>query len=379
MRRLPALGALCRRLIASDLPRVATPSLALRLIGTSESGFNSIAHCCEVASHASRTFSASTGLEPPSPVISTLSDFKALTDLSINTPIVVYATASADAEVDPELVRAVHASRGSVRLAQLDAGSAQLSRLTAQLHITNLPATLLLFGGRLMDSQPGAPSGQELRDYLAQIQKLADDVARHRAQQADAAASGGGTGPNATPAQLLEQGYAALQSADADVETAALPWFQQVLIEGSPASDAERCKALAGAAQCALLRTPCDVEAAAGLVEAAQQVLPEDKRPGEVAQAAAFLDLARERLALEEGTEASDPKGAEAAFRMAHKLLAERQYAEALDAGLKSVRADRGWHEEAGRKLLLRMFEALGAGHPAVKPARSRLSNIWFL
>lgn len=73
------------------------------------------------------------------------------------------------------------------------------------------------------------------------------------------------------------------------------------------------------------------------------------------------------------------PQGAEAAFRQAHTLFARRQYAAALDAGLMSVRAERGWRDEAARKLLLCMFEALGSSHPAVVPARSRLSNIWFL
>lgn len=210
MRRFPALGARCRRLLASDPPCVAIPVLRMQIAGPYASGVASAELTMNRASHGIRPFTAMTGMEPASPVVSTLDDFKALTNLSINTPIVVYATATAAAEVDSELVRAVHASGGAVRLAQLDAGSAQLSRLASQLHITTLPATLLLFGGRLMDSQPGAPSGQALRDYLTQIQKLADDVARHRAQQVEAAGSERSDVHTATPEQLLGQGCGVL-------------------------------------------------------------------------------------------------------------------------------------------------------------------------
>lgn len=76
------------------------------------------------------------------------------------------------------------------------------------------------------------------------------------------------------------------------MQTAALPLLQEVLAEGSVASDRERCAAYAGAARCAM--TQGDLDGAAALLDAARSLLAEDARPPEVEQAALYLDLYRE-------------------------------------------------------------------------------------
>ena len=45
---------------------------------------------------------------------------------------------------------------------------------------------------------------------------------------------------------------------------------------------------------------------------------------------------------------------------------------------LTSVRADRKWNDEAARKQLVRLFDALGSTHPSTVAARKRLSSILF-
>ncbi|KAK2079625.1 hypothetical protein QBZ16_002020 [Prototheca wickerhamii] len=116
-------------------------------------------------------YSSAAGQPDEGPTIQTLEQFKTVTTLSLNTPIIVYATDGSDESVDREL------------LARLDATAPELAPLRGQLHLNNLPSTLVLFGGRLMDAYPGVPRGQELQQYLAQILRLADDVAAHRAAQ----------------------------------------------------------------------------------------------------------------------------------------------------------------------------------------------------
>lgn len=221
-----------------------------------------------------------------SPTIQTLDQFKSLTTLSLNTPIIVYATDSMDDSVDKELVSAVHATTGAIQLARLDATSPELAPLQSQLHISSLPSTLVLFGGRLMDAYPGVPKGAGLQQYIAQILRLADDVVAHRATHQGSNSSG------AAPAELLSRAYAALSDPGSDVEATALPLFQKVLEEGSPASDVEIARAYAGAARCAMLTG--DIGGAEALVGAAQATLEEGKWPPEVAQAAAALDIFRE-------------------------------------------------------------------------------------
>lgn len=153
-------------------------------------------------------FSAAAAPEPPSPVITTLADFRALTQLSLNAPIIVYATQGSAAAVDPGLVKAVAGTGGAIKLARLDLSSRELAPLAGQLGVAQLPATLFLFGGRLMDVQPGAPSGAGLADYIAQILRLVDDYAAHKAAQDKAGAAGGTAAAEAatTPADRLAQG-----------------------------------------------------------------------------------------------------------------------------------------------------------------------------
>lgn len=250
----------------------------------------------ELVKGTSRTFkcrtmpySSAAGQPDEGPTIQTLEQFKTVTTLSLNTPIIVYATDGSDDAVDRELVAGVHGTGGAIKLARLDATAPELAPLRGQLHLNDLPSTLVLFGGRLMDAYPGVPRGQELEQYLAQILRLADDVAAHRAAQQAQQRPADAAPP---PAELLVRARAALDDAAADVQTAALPLLQEVLAEGSVASDRERCAAYAGAARCAMAQG--DLESAAALVDAARSLLAEDARPPEVEQAALYLDLYRE-------------------------------------------------------------------------------------
>ena len=65
-------------------------------------------------------------------------------------------------------------------------------------------------------------------------------------------------------------------------------------------------------------------------------------------------------------------------FDLAHALIAEGEYEQALEHLLEIIRTDRKWNEEAGRKHLLTLFEAMGPTDPRTIEARRRLSGLLF-
>ena len=50
----------------------------------------------------------------------------------------------------------------------------------------------------------------------------------------------------------------------------------------------------------------------------------------------------------------------------------------AIDHLLEIMRRDRAWNDEAARKQLLEMFEAMGPADPLTASARRRLSSLMF-
>jgi putative thioredoxin len=73
-----------------------------------------------------------------------------------------------------------------------------------------------------------------------------------------------------------------------------------------------------------------------------------------------------------------DPKDHQARLDLASALFAAGQRAQAIDELLELIRRDRVWNEEAGRKQLVKFFEAMGINDPLTVQARRRLSSILF-
>jgi putative thioredoxin len=72
------------------------------------------------------------------------------------------------------------------------------------------------------------------------------------------------------------------------------------------------------------------------------------------------------------------PLDLQARFDLALGLDAHGQREAAIDALLDIVRRDRKWNEEAARKQLVTLFEAMGPTDPRTIAARRRLSSILF-
>ena len=103
----------------------------------------------------------------------------------------------------------------------------------------------------------------------------------------------------------------------------------------------------------------------------------------EVDGARAALSLAEEAGAL------ADPKALAARLQanendhaarldLATALFLRGQVEPAIEHLLTIIRKDREWQEQAARKQLVRIFEALGPKHPATVTGRRQLSAVLF-
>ena len=137
-------------------------------------------------------------------------------------------------------------------------------------------------------------------------------------------------------------------------------------------------KAVAGLARCYLK---------SGDLERAKNTLglvrPDDAGDEAVRAVEAELKL-REQAASAGDAEAlkarlaADPNDHQARYDLALALDAKADRDGAIEALLELVRRDRKWNEEAARKHLVTLFEAMGPADPRTVAARRKLSSILF-
>ena len=255
-------------------------------------------------------------------------------------------------QLGPALEKAVAAANGAVRLVKINVDENQ--ELAAQMRIQSIPAVYAFKDGRPVDGFVGAlPEGQ-VKQF---VQKLAS--------------LGTGTAAASPVADALALAKSAQQAGD--TARAANIWSQVLQME--PAN----LEALAGLARFAvakkdfakakemLARVPAD--------QAAQAEITAAKAALELAEAGAKAAGATAEL---EARLAHNPKDHQARLDLAGALFASGNREQAIDQLLESIRLDRAWNEEAARKQLLKLFEAVGLADPLTVAARRRLSAILF-
>ena len=255
-------------------------------------------------------------------------------------------------QLAPVLEKTVIAAGGKVRLVKVDIDKNQM--LASQLRIQSIPTVYAFYQGRPVDGFQGALPESEVKAFVDRLIQL----------------SGGAAGGGDPAEDYLSAGEAALEEGDI---AAAAQLFGQVA-----QADSGNVRALAGLARCHLV---------AGDIEQAKQTLelaaPNKKDDPALAGVAAAIALAEESAgggdlaALKAQVEAA-PDDLEAQYDLAAAYLGAGDMEPAIDALLAIVERDRTWNEEAARKKLLTVFEALGQTHPATLRARRRLSAILF-
>jgi putative thioredoxin len=250
----------------------------------------------------------------------------------------------------PLLEKAVTAAKGAVRMVKVNID--ENPEIAQQLRIQSIPTVYAFKNGQPVDGFMGAIPESQVNLF---VQNLTGDAGK--AADVEGALS--------LAAQAMEAG---------DLSAAAQVYGQ--ILQEEPGHP----KAVAGLARCYL---------ASGDLERAKQTL------GLVKPDAANDDAIRSveaELALKENSAAADdsetaqlrarveanPSDLQARYDLALALDAAGDRDSAIDHLLDIVKRDRKWNEDAARKHLLTLFDAMGPVDPRTADARRRLSTILF-
>jgi putative thioredoxin len=270
-------------------------------------------------------------------------------DASLRVPVIVDFWApwcGPCKQLTPLLEKLVRQAAGLVRLVKINIDTNQ--DLAAQLRIQSVPTVYAFVGGQPVDAFVGAQPESKLRAFIDRLTQ----------------------GATLPVEDALQRGQDALDAGDA--KTAARI-FSQVLQE-----DRTHPKAIAG-----LVRA----RVAAGEIAEARKLiagLPRDLAANaDITAAHAAIELAEESSKagnagqLQKAVEAA-PNDHQKRFDLALALHAAGQSDGALEQLLEIVRRDPGWNEEAARKHMVKVFDALGSTHPLTTAYRRRLSSVLF-
>ncbi len=256
-------------------------------------------------------------------------------------------------QLGPAIEKAVKEQKGKVRLVKINVDENQ--SLAGQLRVQSIPAVFAFAGGRPVDGFVGAQPESQLRQF---VERLA------------AAAPGGAQQDDPVIEQMLAEAKTTLEQGDAG--TAAGLYSRILELDGASAA------ALVGLARAAI---------ALGQPDEARQMLdqvPEDmaKDPDVVAARAALALI--DDLGETGGPDAlqtrvdAEPADLQARYDLARALYARGRADDAIQALIESIRRDREWEDGKARKLLLKIFDALGPAHPLTQKGRRGLSSVLF-
>jgi putative thioredoxin len=255
-------------------------------------------------------------------------------------------------QLGPLLEKAVNEAKGAVRLVKVNIDENQ--EIAKQLRIQSIPAVFVFKDGQPVDGFMGAIPESQVRQFVAAL-----------------ASGAGGHGGHDHAEEVLAVAQEAFDAGD--VGQAAQAYGHVLQDEpGHP-------KAVAGLARCYLKSG--DIERAK---QTLQLVRPDGANDEAVRAVEAELKLREQSAAAVSGLDTAkakveaDPKDHQARFDYALALDGAGDRDGALTQLLEIVKRDRKWNEEAARKHLVTLFEAMGPADPRTIDARRRLSSILF-
>jgi putative thioredoxin len=250
----------------------------------------------------------------------------------------------------PQLEKAVNAANGAVKMVKVNID--ENPEIAQQLRIQSIPTVYAFKNGQPVDGFMGAVPDSQVRAFVEQL-------------------TGGGHGGHDHAQEVLAAAEEAFNAGDV---TMAAQAYAHVLQDepGHP-------KAVAGLARCYLKSG--DLERAKTTLqlvrpdgagdEAIRAIEAELKLRDQAASKAGETDVLRAKLE-------ADPKDHQARYDLAMALDAAEDREGALNELLEIVRRNRKWNDEAARKHLVTLFEAMGPTDQRTIDARRKLSSILF-
>jgi putative thioredoxin len=295
---------------------------------------------------------------PPSPHIkdSGLETFAAdVLEASRDVPVIVDFWApwcGPCKQLGPALEAAVNAAEGAVKLVKVNID--ENPEIAQQLRIQSIPTVYAFKNGQPVDGFQGALPESQVKQFVAGLM-----------------GDGHGHGGPEHTAQVLAMAAEAFEAGD--LATAAQAYGHVLQDEpGHP-------QAVAGLANCYLKGG--DVERAKATL---QLVRPDGANDEAIRAVEAELKLREtppappDAHAELEAKLAADPNDHQARFDLALARDAGGDRDGAITELLELVKRARKWNEEAGRKQLVTLFEAMGPTDPRTIEARRKLSSILF-
>jgi putative thioredoxin len=255
----------------------------------------------------------------------------------------------------------VNAAGGAVKLVKVNID--ENPEIAQQLRIQSIPTVYAFRDGQPVDGFMGAIPDSQVKAFVAALASGAGAPHDHDHHH-------GHGGPEHT-AEVLAVAAEALEAGDIALAAQA---YGHVLQDepGNPLAVAGLARAYLKGGDLERARTTLQMVSQEGAqdeaIRAVEAELKLRETPAqEVAETAAF----RAKLA-------ADPKDHQARYDLAMALEAGGDRDGALAELLELVRLDRKWNEEAGRKQLVTLFEAMGPADPRTIEARRKLSGLLF-
>ena len=250
-------------------------------------------------------------------------------------------------QLGPILEKVVTTANGAAKLVKVNIDESP--EIAQQLRIQSIPAVYAFKDGQPVDAFVGALPESQVKDFVERLT--------------------GAIGPSPVDVAL----DAANAASDADDHGAAANIYAQILKQepGNPT-------AIGGLAR---------AYAATGDLERARETLA--LTPDEHADHADILSAKSALSLAEQSGEAGEvgelrakseakPDDHQARFDLALALMAVSENESAIDELLEIVRRSPQWNDEAARKQLLKIFEALGPTHEMTVAGRRKLSSLLF-
>jgi len=236
----------------------------------------------------------------------------------------------------PVLEKLAKEYAGAFVLARLDIEA--FPQIASQLGVRSVPDVKLISQGQLYDQFQGALPEKQVREWLSKYLEAPAEASQSPEEMAEAALASGDTETAEAIYQELIQQY---------------PEHYDYQID------------LAG------------VRVAANRTDDAKQILdnlpPEHRDAAKARGVRARIEFGEEALSQAEVDALGERDDSEAQYQRAMRQIADGQYEAGLEALLAVMKRDRAYGEDAARKTLLRVFDALGADHPLTVAYRRRL------